>query len=76
MEQLQDAKQKFWQAIKEEPINGHRFTRHVLVEPFIVDFACVENKVIVELDEVAHSVNEHRTEYLRRQGFQVLRFFS
>jgi len=75
MEHSTDAKHTFWQAIEAQGFNGYRFNRHVLVEPFIVDFACLDNKVIVELDESASTkVDQHRTDYLRKQGYHVLRF--
>ena len=79
MEHKIDAKQKFWQAIEAQGFNGYRFNQHVLVEPFIVDFACLDNKVIVEVDETTCKngsvVDQHRTDYLTKQGYHVVRFY-
>ena len=77
MEQTIDTKQQFWQAIAAQPFTGYHFDRHVLIEPFIVDFACVKNKVIVEVDDAAlanqNQSLHHRTEYLKNQGYEVIR---
>jgi very-short-patch-repair endonuclease len=70
-----DASQRLWQAIEALSFSGHHFARHVLVSPFIVDMACKESKVIVELDEVTGKEHEAiRTRYLREQGYVVLKF--
>jgi len=46
--------------------------------PFIVDFVCFENKVILEVDGSQHLEREkmdaERTNFLERSGFHVLRF--
>ena len=78
MEPSIDTKQQFWQAIAAQPFDGYYFDRHVLIEPFIVDFACVKNRVVVEVDDAAIAMqnqsHHHRTEYLKNQGYEVMRF--
>ena len=48
--------------------------------PFIADFCCLEHRLIVELDGVQHASevkkDEARTGFLRKQGYEVLRFWD
>lgn len=50
------------------------------IEGFIVDFACVEAKLIVELDGGQHAdgsdADRARTEKLERAGYLVIRFWN
>jgi very-short-patch-repair endonuclease len=74
-----DAQLRLWQVMRNRQLDGFRFVRQVLVEPFIVDFACVELKLIVELDDAPNTEQQYydlrRTEYLRDKGFIVMRFW-
>ena len=51
-----------------------------VINDYIVDFVCVEKKLIVEVDGGYHSEyeqiekDEHRTEKLKGMGFNVIRF--
>jgi very-short-patch-repair endonuclease len=61
---------------------GYKFRRQHPVDHFIVDFVCLEKRLIIELDGGHHA--EHKTqqydiqrlEYLHAQGFKVLRFWN
>ncbi len=48
--------------------------------PYFADFACVEKRLIVELDGGQHAdhlaQDAQRTAYLREQGYTVLRFWN
>lgn len=74
------AQRCLWEVVKDQQINGLNFIRQVLIEPFIVDFACVERKVIVELDDGRLSQMQYfvssRTQYLKKRGFIVVRFYN
>ena len=47
---------------------------------YIVDFVCVERRLIIELDGGQHAeqatYDQHRDEWLRSQGYTVLRFWN
>ena len=67
-----------WQALRQKKLGGYYFRRQYVIGPFIVDFCCVRNKVVVEVEG---SVHEHHKEYdqqrarwLRTKGYTVLRF--
>ena len=69
---------KLWYCfLKDYPI---RFQRQKCIDNYIVDFYCHQAKLVVELDGSQHCESENmeydkkRTEYLRSQGLEVLRF--
>jgi very-short-patch-repair endonuclease len=70
----------FWNQVRAGRLNGHKFKRQVPIAPYIVDFLCVTAKLIVELDgspyatPARRSKDAARDEWLRDQGFRVLRF--
>ena len=59
---------------------GYKFKRQTPVKNFIVDFICIEKRLIIELDGGQHQMNqkydEQRTLELNQRGFQVLRFWN
>jgi very-short-patch-repair endonuclease len=59
---------------------GFKFRRQHPVAPYIVDFACVACKLVVELDGESHlcskAKDEKRTLFLESEGWQVLRFWN
>lgn len=77
---MTDAEQKLWQTVRQRQLNGFKFWRQVIVGEYIVDFACFEAKLIIELDGGQHAENtlydDKRTQYLTQQGFQVVRFWN
>ncbi len=74
-----DCERKLWQFLRLRQLGGLRFRRQVPIGRYIADFACVEAKLIVELDGGQHQDNEHdlrRDTELVGQGFRVLRFWN
>ena len=59
---------------------GYKFRRQLPIGPFIVDFCCLERKLVVELDGSQHAVQQEadtiRTEWLNQEGFRVIRFWD
>jgi very-short-patch-repair endonuclease len=57
-----------------------RFTRQLVVGPYIVDIACRSAKLGIELDGGQHLENQQydrsRTAYLESLGWHVLRFWN
>ena len=57
-----------------------RFRRQYIIGSYIADFYCHKAKLVVELDGAQHYSSEEiaydkkRTEFMNRQGLQVLRF--
>ncbi|MBI5496382.1 MAG: endonuclease domain-containing protein [Deltaproteobacteria bacterium] len=70
-----------WRALRGgRRVGGAVFRRQAVIGPFIADFACLERRLIVELDgsqHVArHPYDSERTAWLQSQGFRVLRFWN
>jgi very-short-patch-repair endonuclease len=70
----------FWSRIRDRKLGGFKFKRQFLIDPFIVDYVCLEKMLIVELDGDLHDntidYDEARDAFLRRKGYRVLRFMN
>ena len=75
-----DADQKLWRYLRNRQLGGHRFRRQQPLGPYIVDFVCLDSKLVVEVDGGQHiervGCDERRTRWLESQGFRVLRFWN
>ena len=75
-----DAEKRLWGAIRNRQVFGYKFRRQYLIKGFIVDFVCLECKLIVEADGGQHQLQEtydqRRTVVLREEGYKVLRFWN
>ncbi|MCF7520957.1 endonuclease domain-containing protein [Neisseria sp. ZJ106] len=74
------AEQRLWYSLRDKRLNGMKFRRQQTIGPYIVDFVCMEHKLIVELDGGQHAeqavYDSKRTEFLNNQGYCVLRFWN
>ena len=77
---MTEAELKLWNELRAHRLMGLSFRRQVPIGSFIVDFACPEHKLIVEVDGSQHAGNQTydqaRTHYLEQQGWQVVRFWN
>jgi len=68
----------FWSEVRNRKLGGFKFKRQVPLGPYIVDFVCLDEKLIVELDGPLHNArteyDANRDEALRQLGYRVLRF--
>ena len=75
-----DAERLLWSHLRDRRLAGYKFRRQHPIGPFFADFACVEAKLVVELDGGQHFHDEalatdaRRSTVLARSGFHVLRF--
>lgn len=70
---------KLWEGIRAMAVvRKLKFRRQQAVHPYIVDFACMKARLLVEIDGVSHDArlgyDERRDADLRSRGFHVLRF--
>ncbi|MCW8469346.1 DUF559 domain-containing protein [Fluoribacter gormanii] len=74
-----DAERHLWCYLRANRL-GFKFKRQVLIGEYIVDFVCLEKRLIIELDGGQHSDNQmydaKRTDWLMTRGFKVLRFWN
>ena len=75
-----DAEGLLWQYLRREGLAGYRFRRQYPIGPYIADFVCMSERLIIELDGTQHAEtrakDRARDAYLQRQGFRVLRFWN
>ena len=75
-----DVERKLWHRIRDKQLADFRFRRQRPIGKYIVDFICLEAKLIVELDGGQHAndvaYDERRTAFLRSLGYRVLRIWN
>ncbi len=74
-----DAERHLWYHLRAGRL-GFKFKRQVPMGTYIVDFACLEKRLVIELDGGQHMDNKiydtKRTDWLMTNGFKVLRFWN
>ena len=76
---MTEAERTLWTLLRRKQIEQHRFRRQVPVGRYIVDFACLDARLIIEVDGGQHSesaTDAERDAWLRSQNFRVLRFWN
>ena len=75
-----DAEKLVWQRLRNRQLMDKRFRRQYPIGQYIVDFVCLNLRLIVELDGGQHmdqqAYDERRSDYLNQQGFVVVRFWN
>ena len=73
------AEARLWQALRNRKLSRWKFRRQHPIDRYVVDFASLDGKLIVEVDGVTHSTatetarDEQRTRMLESLGFLVVR---
>jgi very-short-patch-repair endonuclease len=79
-QQATDAERMLWKHIRAHRMAGYKFRRQVVIEPYIVDFVCLEARLIVEADGGQHLEQVEgdlkRTVFLESLGYKVIRFWN
>ncbi|NVN99648.1 MAG: DUF559 domain-containing protein [Geobacteraceae bacterium] len=77
---MTDAENTLWRILRGRQIDGLKFRRQHPFGDYILDFVCLENMLVIEVDGGQHAeqagYDEIRTEQLQKAGFQVLRFWN
>ena len=70
------AERCLWQRLRARQVRGQRFKRQQPIGPFIVDFVCPRERLIVEIDGSSHDLkiqhDRERIAYLEARGYRVL----
>jgi very-short-patch-repair endonuclease len=75
---MTNAERLLWQELRRYRL-GWRFRRQFPIPPYVVDFACIEARLIIEADGGQHAWpgdHERRDRLLSRQGWSILRFWN
>jgi len=70
---------KLWHALRARQIEGARFRRQHPIGSYVVDFVCLERRLVVEVDGGQHTEDEQiahdarRDRWLEAEGYRVLR---
>jgi very-short-patch-repair endonuclease len=79
---MSDGERKLWRAVRGKQLDGARFRRQHPIGRYIVDFVCLERRLIIEMDGGQHTEDAHvasdarRDAWLASEGSRVLRVSS
>ncbi len=74
-----DTERHLWRYLRLRQLGGFRFRRQVPIGRYVADFACMDAKLLVEVDGGQHQDNDYdvqRDAELKAIGFTVLRFWN
>ena len=75
-----DAEIRLWYLLRSRRFCTHKFRRQHPIGHFIVDFVCIAQQLVIEVDGGQHQIleaaDQARDSFLRRKGFRVLRFWN
>jgi very-short-patch-repair endonuclease len=77
---MTEAERALWRMIRNKQLCEMRFRRQRPMGQYIVDFVCLEAKLILEVDGGQHAeqiaYDSKRTQFLESLGYRVLRFWN
>ncbi len=75
-----DVERLLWRHLRSKQVEGLKFRRQQPIGRYVVDFVCFERRTVIEVDGGQHAIDkdkdERRDQWLREQGFKVLRFWN
>jgi very-short-patch-repair endonuclease len=74
-----EAESRLWSMLRDRRLAAFKFRRQQVIEPYIVDFISLSERLVIEADGSQHSESEadaRRDAFLRAQGFRLLRFWN
>ena len=78
--EMTEAEQALWRILRGRQVAGLKFRRQHPCGDFFLDFVCLENRLVIEVDGGQHAeraeYDHTRTKKLQAAGFHVLRFWN
>jgi very-short-patch-repair endonuclease len=74
-----EAERLLWRHLRLRQLIGYKFRRQQPLGRYVVDFVCLEKRLIVEVDGGHHAAqvgSARRAAWLEAEGFRVLRFWN
>jgi len=73
-----DLERRLWRELRNRRAFGVKFRRQHPVGPYVVDFACLEARLLIEIDGYWHQFRKvddaARERELRATGFDIVRY--
>ncbi len=76
-----EAEKTLWDSLRGKKLEGYKFRREHIIDEYIVDFVCLSQRLIIEVDGGYHNnpevkeADEFRTNHLEQKlGYRVIRF--
>src|SRR5262245_60720308 len=76
---MSSAERLLWRGLRARQVDGARFRRQHPIGSYIVDFVCLERRLVVEVDGGQHTEDDHiasdarRDRWLGGEGYRVMR---
>lgn len=78
--EMTDAERLLWYRLRNRQLLGLKFRRQFVIDKYIVDFVCIERKLIIELDGSQHMAQKEydaqRSRVLSQGGYNIMRFWN
>jgi very-short-patch-repair endonuclease len=74
-----DAEKKLWWRLRNRQIAGCKFVRQEPIGPYICDFVCREQRLVIEVDGGQHAdsaTDKVRDQWLVSHNYRVMRFWN
>ena len=75
-----DAELRLWKHLRARRPAGYKFLRQHPIGPYVADFVCREERLMLEVDGGQHDeiteADARRTAFFEQRGFRALRFWN
>ena len=75
-----EAEKLLWKHLRAKRFEGFKFKRQKPIGRYIVDFVCLEKRLVIEVDGGQHmddaTRDVNRSEWIEQQGYRVMRFWN
>ena len=74
-----EAEAAMWRLLRDRRLDHVKFRRQVPFQSYILDFVCLEKRLVVEIDGSQHACSERdaaRDAKLAIEGFQIARYWN
>jgi very-short-patch-repair endonuclease len=75
---MTDAEKVMWSRLRNRRLSGFKFKRQWTIGSHVVDFCCIERRLVIEIDGGQHTPERdaRRTRSLNRLGYRVVRYWN
>ncbi len=72
---MTETERRVWSRLRNRQVAGYKFRRQVPAGPYFIDFLCISERLVVEVDGAGHEAesDDRKTRWLEANGYRVLR---